>query len=243
MQRMPATVGNHPHSRATFELTERRKATFLDHLAEIGVITDAAKAAGITPSSVYGWRQRDRTFAKAFNEALYSYADRLEREAFRRAVEGVDDPVIHQGRQSWETVPVLDDAGRPVLDEEGRPVMRYTGRPLAVRKYSDSLLSKLLEARNPRFAAKQRLELTGADGGAIQVETDTTEAARRIAFALAQGRLAARASADGAEVVDGELVADGGPRPPVCEGGTPLRAGPVAQEGHFTDQHGAEDMI
>jgi hypothetical protein len=133
---------------------------FLAHLAETGILTDAAAAAGVDRSNVWRRRQSDPEFNAACDEAIDMAADKLEREARRRAIEGVEEPV-YQGGQLIGTRTV----------------------------YSDSLLALLLKGRRKRVFA-DRTELTGADGGPARLEVDDTARAARIAqlVALAQAR-------------------------------------------------------
>lgn len=114
---------------------------FLAHLAECGILTDAAAAAGIDRSTVFRRRQDDEEFAQAVDEAIDMAADKLEREARRRAVDGVEEPV-YQGGQ-------------------------LVGKRMV---YSDSLLALLLKGRRKKVFA-ERVETTGADGGPVQTRT------------------------------------------------------------------------
>lgn len=99
---------------------------FLAHLRETGNVSAAARAAGTCRSRCYEWRRRDRVFAAAWADALEEAADRLEMEAFRRAVKGVGEDRFFQGSVVGE-----------------------------VTHYSDSLLMFLLRARRPsRFGAR-----------------------------------------------------------------------------------------
>jgi hypothetical protein len=87
----------------------------------------------------------------------------LEDEAHRRAFDGTLEPVFHQG----------DECG-------------------TVRKYSDTLAIFLLKAHAPdKYRESSRMELTGANGGPVQISD--TERAAKIAAILA----AAKARKDG----------------------------------------------
>lgn len=113
---------------------------FLAHLAETGILSDAAAAAGVDRSNVWRRRQDDAEFAQAVEQALDMAADKLEAEARRRALEGVEEPV-YQGGQQVGTRTV----------------------------YSDSLLALLLKGRRKKVFA-ERIEQTGADGGPVKTQ-------------------------------------------------------------------------
>ena len=95
---------------------------FLDSLAETGVVTHSAKAAGVSKTAVHISRRRDEKFAQAWERALDSATDRLENEAVRRAVDGVDEPVYQGGKQVG-----------------------------SITRYSDTLLIFLLKANRDKF--------------------------------------------------------------------------------------------
>ena len=78
-------------------IKDARRSAVLAALAETGVVTSACRAAGVDRSTVFRWRQDDPEFAAEWEDALEQAADRFESEAIRRAVEGVEDPVFHQG--------------------------------------------------------------------------------------------------------------------------------------------------
>lgn len=165
--------------------------SFLSALADTGVVTDACRAAAISTTSAYGLRSTDADFAAAWEQAMEDAQDAAEREARRRAIRGVQEPVVYQGQLTpvWarhaDGTPVMEDyevydkdgaprtAQRPVqeVDAEGRPVW------LTVTKYSDPLLALLLKGRRKKVFA-DRTELTGADGGELKVVDSTVRAAR-----------------------------------------------------------------
>jgi hypothetical protein len=109
-----------------------RRAAFLAALAECGVVTAAAKAARLDRVTVWRWRETDPSFAAQFDDAVAQAADGLEREARRRAVEGVEEPVFYKGIEVG-----------------------------TVRKYSDSLLTTMLKAKRPEYRDASKLELSG----------------------------------------------------------------------------------
>lgn len=100
--------------------TLKKQEAFLDALRKAGNVSEACAAAGIPRRTVYDWRDADAAFAAAWEGALDEAADTMEREAFRRAVEGVEKPVFQGG------------------EEVGR-----------IRDYSDTLLIFLLKAARP----------------------------------------------------------------------------------------------
>ena len=105
-------------------------AKFLTTLAETGNLKLACRAADCSRSVAKRHYEGDPAFAAAWNEAMEEAADGLEAEAFRRAVNGVEEPVLSMGKV------VIDPA---------------TDKVMTVRKYSDKLLELLLRACNPKF--------------------------------------------------------------------------------------------
>lgn len=174
------------------------KPAFLAALREVPVLRHGCDVTGVHRTTVQKAREADPEFDKAVEQAMEDGVDKAEQEAFRRAVVGFEEPVIHQGQltlryQHDETgQPLLDEQGRPVpvRDEQGRPV------PLTVRKHSDSLLSLVLKGRRKRVYA-DRTELTGADGGPVATADATQRAARAAALLrLAEARKAIQAAED-----------------------------------------------
>lgn len=115
------------------------RAKFLDQLREGLTVKDAAAAVGIPRRTIAFWREEDPEFAKQWEEAYDEGTDVLEREAQRRAVEGVEKPVYQGG----------------VL----------VGH---VQEYSDTLMNILLQGRRPNKYRKSSVELSGPNGGPIQ---------------------------------------------------------------------------
>lgn len=158
-----AQMANHPFD---------WKPAFLAALRNMPVIRHACDAVGINRSTAWRAREADELFAKEWDEAMADGVDAAEAAAFKRGVEGFDEPVVFQGRLSM--VPVLNPDGTMAVHEEsGEPIMR----PLTVRKHSDALLALVLKGRRKEVYA-DRTELAGVDGQPLQVADPTARAAR-----------------------------------------------------------------
>ena len=113
--------------------TPENERAFLAALATTCSVTKACELTGLPRPTVYGWRAADADFAARWDEAKRIGAEALEDEAMRRAAEGVDEPVFHQGAQVG-----------------------------TVRKYSDTLAIFLLKGAMPeKYRDNAKLELAG----------------------------------------------------------------------------------
>jgi hypothetical protein len=129
--------------------TPEKREKFLAALAETPNVSRACLAACISKTAAFTWRKVDPDFAAAWEEALKVGVTALEEEVHRRAFEGYDEPVYYQGATCG-----------------------------VMRKYSDTLAIFLLKSHNPaKYRENTRMELTGADGGPVQV-TDADRAHR-----------------------------------------------------------------
>lgn len=85
-----------------------------------GRVDKACQSANVDRSTFYDWLKADPDYKAAFEAAQERTTRMLEDEAFRRAFDGVDEPVFHQGQECGK-----------------------------IRRYSDTLLIFLLKAQNP----------------------------------------------------------------------------------------------
>lgn len=132
--------------RAREDSTEARKERFLVELARMANVSAAAKKAGVPRSTAYDWYKADPAFAAKWDEAVEVAVDSLEKEAWRRARDGVLKPVYQKGEKVGQ-----------------------------VREYSDQLMVTLLKAHKPeKYRERTQTELTGPGGGdlVIKVEYD-----------------------------------------------------------------------
>lgn len=109
------------------------EAKFLETLAKTGNVSESARRARIDRTIPYDLRKDPAAadFKAAWDSAMETAGDLLEKEAWRRAVSGVRKPT------GW-----------------------YQGRPGGyVREYSDTLLIFLLKAHRPE-KFRERLDVT-----------------------------------------------------------------------------------
>lgn len=134
----------------TPEQQKKRQERFLAKYAATGNVSLACKAAKVGRTTHYNWLATDEDYRVAFNLAKEEANDSLFKEARRRAVEGVKEPVgWHQGQPGGY-----------------------------VRKYSDTLLIFLMKNLDERFREKH--EVSGPDGGPIEMALTDQQRAERL---------------------------------------------------------------
>jgi len=142
------------------KLTRDRQKRFLEALAETGVVSLAAAIAGTSRTRVYELRNKNAAFAKRWEDAEERAADALEAEAWRRAVDGVPEPLV--------------SAGKLVRDDDSLPI--------AIRRYSDPLMISLLKARRPeRFKDRAVVEHDVSDRLADRLDAARLRALSQLA--------------------------------------------------------------
>ena len=116
------------------KLTQKNKEAFLRCLSEGKSVTFAANAIGVDRSQVYQWQHANPDFKAEWESALQAGTDKLEDEAWRRAHDGVDEPVFYQGQTCG-----------------------------VIRRYSDTLLIFTLKARRPE-KFRDNVNISADDG-------------------------------------------------------------------------------
>ena len=130
-------------ARGTMSQQQRQKArtVVLDQLAHGRTLEEAAQAAGVSRRTIFNWRRDDDEFSLQVADAVEAGTDVFRAELRRRALEGWDEPVFHQGE--------------------------VVGH---VRRHSDTLLIFELKRRDPTYRDNQRIEVTGPGGGPVEIE-------------------------------------------------------------------------
>jgi len=119
--------------RGSPKINAKQIEQFFETLKLNGNATQAAKMAGFDRTSAYNLRNDDPEFEKRWSDCVAQGRERLAddcmAEAFRRGHDGVDEVVVSHGQ-------VVTDPER--------------GGYLRIRKYSDGLLSKLMDGLDPK---------------------------------------------------------------------------------------------
>ena len=94
------------------QLTRTVRQAFLKHLKDTANVTEAAARIKVTRSRLYDLRGKDPEFKRQWEDAVSAAeamnVDRLEAEAMRRAVDGVDKPYFYQGKECGRMVEYSD---------------------------------------------------------------------------------------------------------------------------------------
>lgn len=128
---------------------ERARRRYLITLAQTGLKTAAAQAAGVALPVVQQTVKADEAFAECVHEAMEEFRDSLEKEAIRRAVHGTAEPVV----------------GRIGKDTDG--IITY------VVKYSDRLLELLLKKNILEYQDRMNIDMN-VQGGVLVAHAPTT---------------------------------------------------------------------
>ncbi len=127
--------------------THEKRAKFLVLLAENGNVSHSARRAKLNRPALYDYYNNNPEFADAWDKCAKLGGLALKDEARRRAVQGVLKPVFYKGKKCG-----------------------------TVREYSDTLLVLLLKANFPEeFAERKKAEITGENGGPIQIRWAKSE--------------------------------------------------------------------
>jgi len=102
------------------QLPRAWREVFLARLADGATVTQAANDACVHRRRAYDARHADEAFARARDDAWEQGTDTLEAEAWRRARDGTERPIMYRGEQV-----------------------------ASVREFSDTLMLALLRARRP----------------------------------------------------------------------------------------------
>ena len=135
-------------SKRPFIFDDTVKDTFLESVRRTGLVAKSAKAAGTNSRRIKTECESDKEFAAEMQESLVIYAETVQEELHRRAMDGVEETVYFQGQECGTKI-----------------------------NYSDALLTTLVKAKSPEFREKLSVDTT-IHGGVLVVlpQAQTKEA-------------------------------------------------------------------
>lgn len=139
--------------RASTRVTKEKLESFFLHLGRTGSVTLAAERSGLRRPTLYKMRANDEWIAKRWQRALDLGVERLQDDAMRRALDGVERPVWRNGEQVG-TVQQYDNRLLQFLLRSHRPEI-YGDRGKAGPPPLPFDLAKRLAAGQRRFDAYQ----------------------------------------------------------------------------------------
>jgi len=122
-----------------------KRDAFLAAFAQLGTISHAAEAAGVSRDDHYAWLKKDPDYPRLYAEAGERARESMVREARRRAIEGTEKPVYQGGK-----------------------------RVGTIRDYSDTLLIFLMKGAMPE-TYRERIDITTDVRTAIERMTNDPE--------------------------------------------------------------------
>src|SRR5208337_3960621 len=151
--------------RPRMHYSPEQRARVIEEFSNTGRIDLACSLAGVCPEAHYRWLKRHPAYKAAFQAALRQAVDLLEAEAWRRAHDGCERPVVSHGRIM--EMQQRDQDGKLKFDADDKPVMG----PLVVREYSDLLIQFLLKGRR-REVYGDKTEFSNPDGSPLGVKVE-----------------------------------------------------------------------
>lgn len=164
--------------------TRPKMAKFLDALAASGSVAQAARSVGMSRQSAYRLRARlsNQAFDMAWEAALEFGLQQLAHAALDRALNGVEEPIFHEGEQVGTRTRFDEKLTMFLLANPGRVGRRPLHRELLLENWDD-LLGFVAEFPANDEAASRELEKRKADPeeaeAMLAAETDADERAKR----------------------------------------------------------------
>jgi len=169
----------HPKStgKKFLKKTQENLLLFIQTLRETACITTSCAEIGITTSLSYIWKHDPKLevtlengetwpFKTAWEDALESAIDKLERECRRWALDGQPESVVYQGQQAWLRDP---ESLKIKKDNQGNPI------PLNIYVRSPRMMEILLKAHRPKFRDKPPPPEGKGSAGVLIITLPATE--------------------------------------------------------------------
>ena len=119
----PAAVSdNDPLLVAAKRRQRAKKETLCLRFAEMGTVTEAARAVGVGVRTIYTWCAQDAKFRQQFEDARELAAGVCEAEVRRRGKDGVQEPAFYKGEVVYYVTKYFDTCLLAIIERLPRPV-------------------------------------------------------------------------------------------------------------------------
>ncbi|TMJ17414.1 MAG: hypothetical protein E6G92_13920 [Alphaproteobacteria bacterium] len=139
--------GVKPHRQRHDGFTPKKQRRFFKALGRTGCLSDAARKAGISRNTVRRHRIKWPDFEAKVQAALAMAATELETIAWKRAVEGVPEVVIRDGKVAWIKIKPSDAILRLLLQGANPKKYGRTGGAGAVKPAKSPRVATNAEVR------------------------------------------------------------------------------------------------
>src|SRR5439155_21439254 len=89
-------------------------------LGKCASIKQACAIAGINRRTFYKWKKSSKAFADTVELASEEANDTVDDEIVRRAIEGIEEPLVSMGSVVYDEELIFDAYGEPEFDSRGR---------------------------------------------------------------------------------------------------------------------------
>ncbi len=153
---------------------EERQKIFLLEYSRSGRVMHSAAKAGICDETVRAHVKKNDTFAELYEAAKQVFKELLEREVYRRGIEGWQEPEVQKGQVVYwpceecksKSSPVATGKDKYVMLPVDCPACDSTGRgdPVMRHRSSDRMLELMLKRHMPEYRDKFEMDITTTGG-------------------------------------------------------------------------------
>jgi hypothetical protein len=124
--------------------TAKKRRRCIKTLAKTGCTSDAARVAGVSRKTINDWRAKDPDFDRLCRVAISKAAGHIETLAWERAVTGIEEPIVHYGKQVGTRIKRSDSIFRMLLIASNRE--KYGRMGVVDRKAAEREMRARIEA-------------------------------------------------------------------------------------------------
>ena len=152
------------------EVENPRQRAYLANLAKSNAVMHSCEVAGISKMAVCKWRRDDAIFAEAEECAKQQFVETLEKEAMRRAVDGVTRGIYYQGSHVADekafSDPLLMTLLRGNCPEKYGDAMRISGgEPIKIMSLGINLDSAEVHDAIDKLLLSAAIKTAGENSG------------------------------------------------------------------------------